>query len=255
MAAEAKMPKVPKRERNALFVIIAAIVAPLLRLMFRIRTQGVENLPKGGYILVANHVNYLDPLAFAYSVYIHMKRTPHYLAKEPLFRIPIIGALLPKVGQIPVYRGGKSNDQPLRAAVEFLKAGQVVVVFPEGTLTRDPNQWPMRGKSGAIRLAIELGLPIVPAGHWGIEKILGTYTKKFRPNPFHTVDVKIGKPMLFPQLQKQGVTSQEINQATDQVMKEIAKIVGELRGETPPEVLWDPAKNSQSETGNFRKSS
>ena len=253
--AEAKMPKVPKRENNLLFVIVASVLAPLIRLMFRIKTEGLENLPKGGYILVANHVNYLDPLAFAYAVYIHMKRTPHYLAKEPLFRIPIIGALLPKVGQIPVYRGGKSNDQPLRAAVEFLKAGQVVVVFPEGTLTRDPNQWPMRGKSGAIRLAIELGLPIVPAGHWGIEKILGTYTKRFRPNPFHTVTVKIGKPLRFDELKKDGVTSQELNQATDKVMKEVARLVGEIRGMEPPAELWDPAKQGQSETGNFRKES
>jgi 1-acyl-sn-glycerol-3-phosphate acyltransferase len=250
---EAKLPKVPKRENSLLLFLVAAVLAPLIRLMFRIKTEGIENLPKGGYILVANHVNYLDPLAFAYSVYIHMKRTPHYLAKEPLFRIPVIGALLPKVGQIPVYRGGKSNEQPLRAAVEFLKAGQVVVVFPEGTLTRDPNQWPMRGKSGAIRLAIELGLPIVPAGHWGIEKILGTYSKRFRPNPFHVVRVKIGQPMFFEHLRKDGISATEMNLATDQVMKRIAGLVGEIRGETPPEELWDPAKQGQSEIGNFRK--
>lgn len=253
--AEAKLPKVPKRENSFIFRLVASILAPLIRLMFKVKTEGVENLPTGGYILVANHVNYLDPLAFAYSVYLQMKRTPHYLAKESLFRIPIIGALLPKVGQIPVYRTGRSNDEPLRAAVNFLKAGQVVVVFPEGTLTRDPNLWPMRGKSGAIRLAIELGLPIVPAGHWGIEKILGTYTKKFRPNPFHVVNVKIGKPLYFPELQKDGVTSQEVNEATAKVMLTIAGIVGELRGETPPTELWDPAKKGQSEIGNFRKES
>jgi 1-acyl-sn-glycerol-3-phosphate acyltransferase len=111
----------------------------------------------------------------------------------------------------------------------------------------------MRGKSGAIRLAIELGLPIVPAGHWGIEKVLGTYSKKFRPNPFHTVNVQIGKPMHFDELRKDGVTAQEVNQATEKVMKAISAIVGELRGETPPAELWDPAKKGQSEIGNFRK--
>lgn len=253
--AEAKLPKVPKRENSFVFWLVASLLAPLIRLMFNVKTEGTENLPKGGYILVANHVNYLDPLAFAYSVYLQMKRTPHYLAKESLFRIPIIGALLPKVGQIPVYRTGRSNDEPLRAAVNFLKAGQVVVVFPEGTLTRDPDLWPMRGKSGAIRLAIELGLPIVPAGHWGIEKILGTYSKKFRPNPFHVVNVKIGKPLSFPELRKEGVTSQEVTAATAKVMNAIAAIVGELRGEKPPAELWDPAKKGQSEIGNFRKNS
>ena len=252
--AENALPKV-QRENSFAFVLVAIVIAPILRLMFTIKTTGKENLPQGGYILVGNHLSYLDPFSFAYSVYIHMKRVPHYLAKESIFRIPIIGKILPKVGQIPVYRGGKSNDEPLRAAKEFLKAGQVVVIFPEGTLTRDPDQWPMRGKAGAIRLAVELGLPIVPCGQWGVEKVLGNYSKKFRPNPFHVVRVKIGKPMFFPELEGKTPTAQELADATDKVMREISAIVGELRGETPPSQLWDPTKVGQSEIGNFRKKS
>ena len=244
-----------QRENSFAFVLVAMVLAPILRLMFTIKTSGKENLPQGGYILVGNHLSYLDPFSFAYSVYIHMKRVPHYLAKESIFRIPIIGKILPKVGQIPVYRGGKSNEEPLRAAKEFLKAGQVVVVFPEGTLTRDPDQWPMRGKAGAIRLAVELGLPIVPCGQWGVEKVLGNYSKKFRPNPFHVVRVKIGKPMFFRELEGKTPTAQELAAATDTVMREISTIVGELRGETPPKELWDPTKVGQSEIGNFRKQS
>ena len=252
--AENALPKV-QRENSFAFILVAIVIAPILRLMFTIKTSGKENLPEGGYILVGNHLSYLDPFSFAYSVYLHMKRVTHYLAKESIFRIPIIGKLLPKVGQIPVYRGGKSNEEPLRAAKEFLKAGQVVVVFPEGTLTRDPDQWPMRGKAGAIRLAVELGLPIVPCGQWGVEKVLGNYSKKFRPNPFHVVRVKIGKPMFFRELEGKTPTSQELASATDKVMHEIANIVGELRGETPPKELWDPTKVGQSEIGNFRKQS
>jgi len=252
--AENALPKV-QRENSFAFVLVAMVLAPILRLMFNIKTSGKENLPQGGYILVGNHLSYLDPFSFAYSVYIHMKRVPHYLAKESIFRIPIIGKILPKVGQIPVYRGGKSNEEPLRAAKEFLKAGQVVVVFPEGTLTRDPDQWPMRGKAGAIRLAVELGLPIVPCGQWGVEKVLGNYSKKFRPNPFHVVRVKIGEPMFFRELEGKTPTAQELASATDKVMREISKIVGELRGETPPIELWDPTKVGQSEIGNFRKQS
>lgn len=252
--AEAGLPKI-KRESNFAFVLVAMVLAPILRLMFNIKTTGKENLPQGGYILVGNHLSYLDPFSFAYSVYIHMKRVPHYLAKESIFRIPIIGKILPKVGQIPVYRGGKSNEEPLRAAKEYLKAGQVVVVFPEGTLTRDPDQWPMRGKSGAIRLAVELGLPIVPCGQWGVQEVLGNYSKKFRPNPFHTVRVKIGKPMFFRELENKTPSAKELSDATDKVMREISGIVGELRGETPPKQLWDPTKVGQSEIGNFRKQS
>ncbi len=252
--AENALPKV-QRENSFAFVLVAMVLAPILRLMFTIKTTGKENLPEGGYILVGNHLSYLDPFSFAYSVYLHMKRVPHYLAKESIFRIPIIGKILPKVGQIPVYRGGKSNEEPLRAAKEFLKAGQVVVIFPEGTLTRDPNLWPMRGKAGAIRLAVELGLPIVPCGQWGVEKVLGNYSKKFRPNPFHVVRVKIGKPMFFRELEGKTPTAQELADATDKVMREISAIVGELRGETPPAQLWDPTKVGQSEIGNFRKQS
>jgi 1-acyl-sn-glycerol-3-phosphate acyltransferase len=252
--AENALPKV-QRESSFAFVLVAMVLAPILRLMFNIKTSGKENLPQGGYILVGNHLSYLDPFSFAYSVYLQMKRVPHYLAKESIFRIPIIGKILPKVGQIPVYRGGKSNEEPLRAAKEFLKAGQVVVIFPEGTLTRDPDQWPMRGKAGAIRLAVELGLPIVPCGQWGVEKVLGNYSKKFRPNPFHVVRVKIGKPMFFRELDGKTPTAQELADATDKVMREISAIVGELRGETPPAQLWDPTKVGQSEIGNFRKKS
>ena len=153
-------------------------------------------MPKGGYILVGNHVSYLDPFAFAYSVYIHMKRVPHYLAKESIFRIPVVGKILPKVGQIPVYRGGKSNEEPLRVAKEYLAAGQVVIVFPEGTLTRDPDLWPMRGKSGAIRLALELGLPVVPAAHY--EPTAGL-SPKYRGEIFATIQKikNTGVPILI----------------------------------------------------------
>lgn len=251
--AEVTVPKVPKKENTWGFRIVASLLAPVLRLLFNIKTEGIEKLPKGGYILVGNHLSYLDPLAFAYSVYLHMKRAPHYLAKEGLFRVPVLGWLLPKVGQIPVYRSGRGNEEPMRAAKEFLKAGQVVVIFPEGTLTRDPDLWPMRGKTGAVRLAIELGLPIVPAAHWGVEKVLANYTKKFRPNPFHTVRVKIGDPIYFEKQDAKNLTTEQLNKMTGEVMHKIAALVGELRAQTPPEKLWDPAQQGQSEIGNFRK--
>jgi 1-acyl-sn-glycerol-3-phosphate acyltransferase len=251
--AEVRVPKVPKKENTWVFRLVASILAPLIRIFFNVKTEGVQNLPKGGYILVGNHLSYLDPLAFAYSVYLHMKRTPHYLAKEGLFRVPLLGWLLPRVGQIPVYRSGRGNEEPMRAAKEFLKAGQVVVIFPEGTLTRDPDLWPMRGKSGAVRLAVELGLPIVPAAHWGVEKVLANYTKKIRPNPFHTVRVKIGEPMRFDHLRADSMTTEQLSKATAEVMNRVAALVGELRGEKPPTELWDPAQKGQSEIGNFRK--
>ena len=101
-------------------------------------------------------------------------------------------------------------------------------------------------------MAAELGLPVVPAAHWGVHKVMGNYDKKFRPNPFHTVNVKIGKPLDFSSL---GPTpsAKQLNDATEQVMNAIADLVGQLRGEDPPNKRWDPTAHSQEETGNFRK--
>jgi 1-acyl-sn-glycerol-3-phosphate acyltransferase len=141
----------------------------------------------------------------------------------------------------------------MKAAKEFLRAGQVVVIFPEGTLTRDPDLWPMRGKAGAVRLAVEMGLPIVPAAHWGVAQVMGPYSKKISPNPFHLVRVKIGKPMRFDELDKDNLSTAALATATDSVMHAIGALVGEMRGETPPKELWDPVKKGQSEIGNFRK--
>lgn len=100
-------------------------------------------------------------------------------------------------------------------------------------------------------MAAELNVPIVPAAHWGVDKVLGNYTGKFRPNPFHTVRVKIGEPINLEI--GTNPTAQQINDATEMVMQKIAGLVGELRGETPPTKLWDPAEHQQDEIGNYRK--
>jgi 1-acyl-sn-glycerol-3-phosphate acyltransferase len=109
----------------------------------------------------------------------------------------------------------------------------------------------MRGKSGAIRMAAELGVPIVPAAHWGVHKVLGNYNLRFRPNPFHLVKVKIGDPIQLSI--GTNPTIEQVNQATELVMNKVAALVGEMRGETPPAKLWDPTQHQQDETGNFRK--
>lgn len=250
-----KLPKVTKREKTLALWLVALIVAPLVRLFMRVKTHGQENVPKTGpYILVANHMSMVDPLAVAYSVYIHLGRAPHYMAKESLFRVPIFGWLITKVGQIPVYRSGRSNEETLKAAKNFLDAGHTMQIFPEGTLTRDPNMWPMRGRSGAIRLAIEAGVPVIPVGHWGCEKIMGTYSSILKPNPFHTVNVVIGKEIDLSRYRNVQLTPELLKEASTLVMQEITKLVADLRKEAPPKELWDPAVVGQPEVGNFRKS-
>lgn len=250
------MPKINSSERHFVLALVAAVLIPIVRLLFVVKPKGIEKLPKhGSYILVANHVTNVDALAMAYLVYVQLKRAPHFLAKEGLFRVPFIGAILRAAGQIPVYRSGHRNDTPLKAAHAYLAAGHTIAIFPEGTLTRSPELWPMRGKSGAIRLALETGVPVYPVGQWGSEQILPQYGSKFRPGFWKPVNMIIGDEIDLNNFRKRQLNPDELNQATKVVMQTITQLVEELRGEKAPLELWDPAKAGQTTSGNFKKAS
>jgi len=250
------MPKINSSERHFVLALVATVLIPIVRLLFVVKPKGIEKLPKrGSYILVANHVTNVDALAMAYLVYVQLKRAPHFLAKEGLFRVPVIGAILRAAGQIPVYRSGHRNDTPLKAAHAYLEAGHTIAIFPEGTLTRSPELWPMRGKSGAIRLALETGVPVYPVGQWGSEQILPQYGSKFRPGFWKPVNMIIGDEIDLSNYRKRQLNPDELNQATKVVMHSITQLVEELRGEKAPLELWDPAKAGQTTSGNFKKAS
>lgn len=250
------MPKINSSERHFVLALVASVLIPIVRMLFVVRPKGIEKLPKhGSYILVSNHVTNVDALAIAYLVYVQLKRAPHFLAKESLFRVPVIGPILRAAGQIPVYRSGHRNDTPLKAAHAYLEAGHTIAIFPEGTLTRSPELWPMRGKSGAIRLALETGVPVYPVGQWGSEQILPQYGSKFRPGFWKPVNVLIGDEIDLSNYRKRQLNPDELNQATKFVMQTITELVEELRGEKAPLELWDPAKAGQTTSGNFKKAS
>jgi 1-acyl-sn-glycerol-3-phosphate acyltransferase len=253
---ELPMPKINSSERHFILALVASVLIPIVRMLFVVRPKGIEKLPKhGSYILVSNHVTNVDALAIAYLVYVQLKRAPHFLAKESLFRVPVIGPILRAAGQIPVYRSGHRNDTPLKAAHAYLEAGHTIAIFPEGTLTRSPELWPMRGKSGAIRLALETGVPVYPVGQWGSEQILPQYGSKFRPGFWKPVNVLIGDEIDLSNYRKRQLNPDELNQATKFVMQTITELVEELRGEKAPLELWDPAKAGQTTSGNFKKAS
>ena len=132
-----------------------------------------------------------------------------------------------------------------------MRAGKVVAIYLEGTLTRDPDLWPMRGKAGAVRLALESGIPLIPAAHWGSQRLMPRYGKKIKPFPRKTVEVMIGEPLDLSRFTGRPIDARLLNEATDVLMQEIARLLGELRGETPPPERWDPASHQQSETGRF----
>jgi 1-acyl-sn-glycerol-3-phosphate acyltransferase len=198
-------------------------------------------------------VTNVDALAMAYFVYVVLKRAPHFLAKGSLFKLPVVGAALRAAGQIPIYRGGQRNDEPLRAAHAYLDAGHCISIFPEGTLTRDPDLWPMRGKTGAVRLALETNVPVYPVAHWGSEQVLPRYGTKFRPGFWKPVRMVIGDEIDLAKYRNKKLTPAEVHEATELVMSRITELVSQLRGTVPPQELWDPASHGQSQTGNFTK--
>ena len=234
--------------------ILAHFLRPWVRLLYKVEVTGKENLPKsGGYVLAANHVTQLDALAVAYMMYFRLHRAPHFLAKEGLFNTPIVGPVLLACGQIPVFRSGRKNSDPMESAYEVLNAGHVIGIFPEGTLTREPDQWPMRGKTGAIRIALETGVPIVPVGQWGTEKVMGTYSSKIFPKPWHKVRMIIGKPIDVSAWKGKKISTEELVQLSDQVMVEITKLVEQLRGAKAPAKRFVPSEHGLPEHGNFKK--
>jgi len=249
-----KMPKIHKNDIHFGTRIVANILRPVVRALYRVEVKGTENVPKtGAYVLGANHVTYLDALAVAYLVYFKLHRTPHFLAKGNLFKVPIIGSILLGVEQVPVYRGGHTNREPMDAANAVLQNGRVIAIFPEGTLTREPDGWPMRGKIGALKMALENDVPFIPMAQWGTEAVLATYSRKLRPKPWHKVRMIIGKELDLSAYRGRKLSHQEYIDVTELAMQAITKLTEELRGGKAPKKLFDPREHGLAEHGNFKK--
>src|SRR5687767_1156945 len=149
------------------YLLAKAILKPWLATWFRWHIEGLENIPReGAAILAINHIAYLDPLAAAYVVD-RVKRVPRFLAKSELFDDKRIAWILRGAGQIPVKRGSANAPMALDSAVSALEKGQLVVIFPEGTITRDPDLHPMEAKTGLARLALQTNAPVIPTALWG----------------------------------------------------------------------------------------
>ena len=224
--------------------------------MVRYRFTPSSRLPKTGpFILAPNHYSEIDPIAMGAAVW-HLGRLPRFMAKASLFKIPVLGWLLKISGQIPVeregtIRGGDSKKNPIGAAVQLIEQESAIIVYPEGTLTRDPDLWPMRGKSGAVRLALESGVPLIPVAHWGTQELMPRYAKRIRPFPRKTIEVSVGEPLDLSRFAGRTLDQKTISEATNVLMDAITALLADLRGEEPPAERWNPSKHQQSETGRF----
>ena len=217
--------------------ILHTIMRPLTKRDWRHQ----EKVPQtGGVIFVANHISNADPLAvgqfLAYS-----GRWPRFLAKASVFRIPIIGRIIAACGQIPVERGSAQSKDALVAAAQALEQGRALVIYPEGTITYDPDLWPMKAKSGAARLAFTSGCPVVPIGQWGAQELMPGRKPRFpKLFPRKTLRVAAGAPVPLDDLRTKAITASTLYEATTRIMDAITVLVAELRGATLPARRYDP---------------
>lgn len=242
--------KVRRETRKpSFFWVLAALVLPIWNLAVRYRFHHAERMPQqGAFVLAPNHYSEIDPLVMGVASW-KLGRLPRFLAKASLFKIPVVGWLLRTSGQIPVERSGSNGHQALRAAEELVEHGRMVIVYPEGSLTRDPELWPMRGKTGAVRIALERGIPLVPAAHWGTQALMPRYGKKVHLfGRKKTIDVIIGEPLDLSAYEGK-LDQASLLAATAELMDAIAALVAELRGEPAPAERWDPVTHGQKETG------
>jgi 1-acyl-sn-glycerol-3-phosphate acyltransferase len=228
-----------KREKGGFWIgFFAAFFYPIGWLVGRARYGGLGHIPAtGGALVVANHISHLDPIYSGLAVH-RARRVPRFLAKHSLWKVPGFGRALRGCGQIPVYRDSADAQQSLRDGVAALGEGKVVVIYPEGTITRDPQVWPMHSRTGVARLALASDVPVVPMVHWGTRDVLDGYNRRFRPLPRKPVTVRCGEPVDLSAYRGRPLDAQLLREVTDLLMVRVRELLAEVRGEPAPTAFF-----------------
>ncbi|MFE6224370.1 MULTISPECIES: lysophospholipid acyltransferase family protein [unclassified Streptomyces] len=234
----------PRRRIGFWYRLAAVIAKPPLVVLFKRDWRGMEHIPaEGGFITAVNHNSYLDPLSYAHYQY-NTGRVPRFLAKAGLFKGGFVGTMLRNTGQIPVYRETADALDAFRAAVDAIERGECVAFYPEGTLTRDPDMWPMPGKTGAARVALLTKAPVIPVAQWGANLAMPPYAKKDRFSffPRKTLIVQAGPPVDLSRFDGLEPTPEVLREATEVIMAAITALLEEVRGERAPAEPYDPRR-------------
>ena len=196
------------------------ILGPMVRLFFRLRVEGIENLPTDGpYIVAANHCSFFD----SWIVPLVLPRRVTYVAKAEYFDQWYTAWLFRAWGQIPIKRGGGSASQgALDAAMDVLTGGGVFGIYPEGTRTPDGSLY--RGKTGVARVALQSGAPVVPVGILGTYEVAPKHRKVPRPG---RVTVRFGLPLDLRSHATRADDHLALRAATDEIMFEIRELTGQ----------------------------
>ncbi|MGN6474766.1 MAG: lysophospholipid acyltransferase family protein [Mycobacteriales bacterium] len=220
------------------------VIRPLLAITTIRDWRGQERIPKtGGVILACNHISYVDPLTLGLYV-LEAGRTPFYLAKSSLFEKPFIKRVFIGANQIPVYRGTADAANALKAAVDAVNEGKSVLIYPEGSATRDPDCWPMKARTGVARLALETGAPVIPMAQWGPQRLWKYKTKLPKPFPRKRIQIITGDPIDLSKYAGRPIDAELLHEVTEVVMEHITDLLVGLRGGTPPAITFDPRSDS-----------
>jgi 1-acyl-sn-glycerol-3-phosphate acyltransferase len=228
------------------------VLRPVFMVLTKRDWRGAEHLPDGGAVVVVNHVSHVDPLVFAHFLYDN-GRLPRFLAKDSVFRVPFVRTVLRGAKQIPVLRETGNAAAAYAAAVEAVRRGELVAIYPEATLTRDPGLWPMVGKTGAARVALETGAPVIPVAQWGPEEMLPPYTKWPHLFPRRTMHVWAGPPVDLGDVAGREPDADLLREVTERIMTAVTDLLAEIRGEEPPAVRFDPRRSGLPVTGDPRR--
>ena len=252
MAASSPRPRASaEKTRPSVFWPLALIVVPLTGLFAKMEIIDGHKLPReGAYVLAPSHSTEFDPLIVAVAVW-RMGRAPRFMAKESLFKVPVLGWALRATGMVPVARSSSAAAarQTIEASETLVELGRGVIVYPEGTLTRDPDLWPLRGKTGAVRLALADGIPLIPRAHRGGQAILPRDAKLSVWPLRRPVKVIVGDPVDISEFRGRTASPAALAAGTDRLMNAIAQLLSQLRGEPAPEKRWNPGEHGQRETG------
>lgn len=219
-----------------------AVLEPTLTVVTRRERRGVENLtrsypPNDGVVVAPNHLSWFDPMNVSHTLW-DCGRPPRFLAKERLFRMPVVGQVMNGAGQIPVYRGTDEAADAVRAAIAAVEHGECVVIYPEGTMTRDAGLWPMSGRTGAANVALRSGAPVIPMAQWGPEEVMRPYAKELRLLPRKKMISNIGPPVDLDDLRGKEISIDILREATFRITDAITALLEEIRHEqAPPERL------------------
>jgi 1-acyl-sn-glycerol-3-phosphate acyltransferase len=219
------------------------LIVPVMTVLTRKTWLRMDAVPATGpVILVPNHVSHFDPLVVAHYIY-RSGRWPRFLGKSSVWKVPVIGFLLNKTRQIPVERGSVEAVKSLDTLVEALRAGGAVVIYPEGTTTKHPDLWPMRGKTGAARLALLTGAPVVPIANWGAQQIFDPRTNRLKLRRTH-VTVTTGPPVDLSRWAGVEPTRQVLEEMSEKIMLDVRDLLGEIRDGEPPALYDRPARRA-----------